>query len=340
MAQYFLYPLLLIVSLALILFACELFTNGVEWAGKKMDLSRGATGSVLAAVGTALPETSIPILALIAGNKEGMDVAVGAIAGAPFMLATLAMCVTGAAVFYYHKKGRREKTLNFDKAVKERDLAFFIGVYSVACLATFAPHGFIRYFIAACLMLSYGVYLYVSLRHKGEGHGEMDILYLSKLFRSKRTRRRFIALQIIVALGLIAAGAHYFVVAVQEVARMFSVPTLILSLLVTPIATELPEKMNSVLWIRDRKDTLALGNITGAMVFQASFPVAIGVAFTHWDLRGPTMVSAILALLSATGLYLALKIKRDVKPHVLLACGLLYAAFIVYLVFSGTSPSG
>ena len=74
-----------------------------------MDLSRGATGSVLAAVGTALPETSIPILALIAGNREGMDVAVGAIAGAPFMLATLAMCVTGAAVFYYHKKGRHEK---------------------------------------------------------------------------------------------------------------------------------------------------------------------------------------------------------------------------------------
>ena len=70
MAQYFLYPLLFVVSLALILFACELFTNGVEWAGKKMDLSRGATGSVLAAVGTALPETSIPILALIAGNRE------------------------------------------------------------------------------------------------------------------------------------------------------------------------------------------------------------------------------------------------------------------------------
>ncbi len=99
---------------------------------------------VLAAVGTALPETSIPVLALIAGNREGMDVAAGAIAGAPFMLATLAMSVTGAAVFYYHKKGRRRKALKFDVAVKERDLAFFIGMSSVACLATFAPHGVIR----------------------------------------------------------------------------------------------------------------------------------------------------------------------------------------------------
>ena len=32
------------------------------------------------------------------------------------------------------------------------------------------------------------------------------------------------------------------------------------------IATELPENVNSVLWIRRRKDTLAMGNITGAMV--------------------------------------------------------------------------
>ena len=55
---------------------------------------------------------------------------------------------------------------------------------------------------------------------------------------------------------------------------------LIVSLLITPIATELPEKFNSILWIRHRKDTLALGNITGAMVFQSTFPVSIGLIFT------------------------------------------------------------
>ncbi len=43
-------------------------------------------------------------------------------------------------------------------------------------------------------------------------------------------------------------------------------------LLVAPIATELPEKFNAVIWIRQGKDTLAMGNITGAMVFQASIP--------------------------------------------------------------------
>jgi cation:H+ antiporter len=56
----------------------------------------------------------------------------------------------------------------------------------------------------------------------------------------------------------------------------------LLSLLVIPIATELPEKVNSILWIRKGKDTLAFGNITGAMVFQGTLLPAIGIMLTDW----------------------------------------------------------
>ena len=45
-----------------------------------------------------------------------------------------------------------------------------------------------------------------------------------------------------------------------------------LSLILSPLATELPEKYNSVVWIRQSKDHLALANITGAMVFQVVHP--------------------------------------------------------------------
>ena len=40
--------------------------------------------------------------------------------------------------------------------------------------------------------------------------------------------------------------------------------------------------MNSILWIRKRKDTLAIGNITGAMVFQGTLLPAIGISLTPW----------------------------------------------------------
>ena len=56
--------LVLALSFVIILLGAELFTNGIEWFGRKLELAEGAVGSVLAAVGTALPETMIPIIAI------------------------------------------------------------------------------------------------------------------------------------------------------------------------------------------------------------------------------------------------------------------------------------
>jgi len=94
-------PTGLIVALAAILIAAYLFTNAVEILGDRLGLSQGGVGSVLAAVGTALPETMIPIVAILGAVFAGRDpesageIGIGAILGAPFMLATLAMFVVG-----------------------------------------------------------------------------------------------------------------------------------------------------------------------------------------------------------------------------------------------------
>ena len=84
--------IIFLLSFAVILAGCEFFTNGVEWAGKRFNLSEGAVGSVLAAVGTAMPETLVPLIAiLMLGGEAGREIGVGAILGAPFMLATMAL---------------------------------------------------------------------------------------------------------------------------------------------------------------------------------------------------------------------------------------------------------
>ncbi len=104
---------LLIGSLAVILVAAELFTNGIEWFGHKLNLAEGAVGSVLAAVATAMPETLIPVIAILGpvilgGDPEASHaIGVGAILGAPFMLSTLAMFVTGIAIVFCAGRGRR-----------------------------------------------------------------------------------------------------------------------------------------------------------------------------------------------------------------------------------------
>ncbi|WP_254633364.1 hypothetical protein [Acinetobacter seifertii] len=50
--------ILFFVSAAAIYLACEYFVNGIEWFGKRLNLGATAVGSVLAAFGTALPESA------------------------------------------------------------------------------------------------------------------------------------------------------------------------------------------------------------------------------------------------------------------------------------------
>src|SRR5438093_7719875 len=99
---------LLAVAFVVILAGSELFTNGVEWVGEGFGLSEGMVGSVLAAVGTALPETILPFVAILGGGHvEGKEIGIGAIVGAPFMLSTLAMVVLGLSAVGFARGGRR-----------------------------------------------------------------------------------------------------------------------------------------------------------------------------------------------------------------------------------------
>src|SRR6266446_5816667 len=132
---------LLVVSLAVILIGCDLFTNGVEWLGKKLSLGEGAVGSVLAAVGTCMPETLIAILAIVFGEKSGVgdDIGIGAILGAPLMLSTLAFFITGAAVLLFSVTKRRHSKMRVDHRILGRDLRFFFIVFSLSAIATYLP---------------------------------------------------------------------------------------------------------------------------------------------------------------------------------------------------------
>jgi len=330
----FLDLVILLFTLVFIVACSELFTNGIEWLGQRLQLSEGVVGSVLAAVGTALPETLIPVVALIFFKAEhGAEVGIGAIAGAPFMLSTLTFGICGVACLIFTASKRREAGLEIKKGVIKRDLRFFILAYSIAIAASFLPdEGFYRPVVAVLLLLVYPLYLYKSFQHEGEVGEAPESLYLSRAFATVGSERlRLIVPQIFFGLAGISGGAYMFVQGIQNLSDDFNIPPLVLSLIVCPIATELPEKINSVLWLRAKKDTLALGNVSGALVFQSCFPVAFGVAFTDWRLDTGTMVSALVALGAATFYLSVLRFSRLKPIHLafgVVAYGLAIAAII------------
>ena len=117
---------LLLISFAVILAGALLFTNAVEWMGHRLAMGQGAVGSLLAAVGTAMPETLIPIVAIVGGAEGAEEVAVGAIIGAPFLLATIAMGLVGVSAFIYKDRREQGTELRAHGPTLRRDLRFFL----------------------------------------------------------------------------------------------------------------------------------------------------------------------------------------------------------------------
>jgi len=329
---------LLAVSFAVILAGALLFTNAVEWMGHGLRLGEGAVGSVLAAVGTAMPETLIAIVALV-GAKQGADqVAIGAIVGAPFLLATLAMGLVGFFAYLYRERRAQGLALRAHRETLERDLLFFLAFFALSLALAWGPPAALRIPIGVLALLAYPFYIGRTLARGGEVQEHETLQPLVFERRSERRMRPGLplsAIQLLVGLGAMVGGAHLFVEELLNIAGDLGVDAVVLALILAPLATELPEKVNSFFWVREGKDSLALGNITGAMVFQSTIPFGIGLLFTDWALNLGAAFSVVLGLAGGFLAYEALHRRgRFELPAVLCWLGL-YLVFIVVIAVRG-----
>ncbi|MFO0753744.1 MAG: sodium:calcium antiporter [Thermodesulfovibrionales bacterium] len=341
--------LLLALSLLIILASAEIFTNGVEVLGRRLSLSQAVVGSILAAVGTALPETILPLVAIVMhGGSASQSIGVGAILGAPFMLSTLAFFLVGLAIAVSFLRKKRGFALHIEAPSLKRDLLFFIALYGTAIFLPVFVKGHV--FIAFLLIAGYLVYAYMTFTGESEDIMHTQELYLRKLVlfglrlakggagtpRTDHEREGLcpILFQVAAALGLMVGGAHVFVGSIEELSASWGMDPLLFALLVAPIATELPEKFNSITWTLKGRDTLAMGNITGAMVFQATFPVSVGLLFTEWRLSGLGILSAALALASALLLLAEIHFRRKVSPWTVLLGGVLYLIYAAAILLT------
>jgi cation:H+ antiporter len=339
--------LILVVAFVVILIGAELFTNGIEWFGRKLELAEGAVGSVLAAVGTALPETMIPIIAILFASGEAAHaVGIGAILGAPFMLGTLAMFVTGVAVLAVARRRVNGDVMRVDTGVLAHDMRYFAIAYAIAIGAAFLPLEpvWLKWIVAAILI---GIYVWYVKGHF-EADPNVDVedlapLRFSRLDRAAHIadpavpRLRVVNVQVAAALALIIIGAFFFVDSVEHLATTFGIDGALLALVVAPIATELPEKFNSVIWVRQGKDTLAMGNITGAMVFQSTIPTVVALLFasSSWVAAPGTytaFASAGIAFLSSAFIFIPMARRGTLRGRGLLIGGVFYVAYLILVI--------
>ncbi len=327
----------LIGTLIVILVGCELFANAVEHVGRKFALSHAASGSLLAAVGTAMPETLVVILSLFFGGGYAEEISMGAILGPPFMLLTLAIFLLGLTVFILKFMKKRENlVLNVHVPALTFDLKYFIIAFAIviisALLYNMSHDKIVNYIAAILLLLIYIYYIKVTLSIKADDNETYEeYFYLTKYF-SMKPKITNVYLQLLLGFIIIFFGAKLFIGYLIAIGTEAGISMLVLALLITPFATELPEKYNSISWVIKRKDTLGVANITGAAIFQSTILVSIGLIFTSWELDFYTILNISFAFISGILLYLSLKLKGKLYAPYMLIGGVLYLLYILLVL--------
>ena len=328
----------LIFMLIIILISAELLTNGLEYFGEKIGISEGVTGSIFAAIVTALPETTVPILAIFAGTSDrtlNEEISVGAILGAPLMLSTLA--ISFMALFAINQRGIFGK-IKPEVVGLKRDLDFFLVAFLIAAVAMFVPLNpiILRLSISLFLVLIYVVYLLKTVQAskqlvlKGHKVCPDEPLYLTQI--GLKNNSLTLLMQLILGVVLLIMGAQGFIHGVEDISKELHISALLLALLIIPIATELPEKFNSILWVRKNKDTLASGNITGAMVFQGTLLPALGILLTPWQPSRYVLTGVIVTFIAACWLRVNAAVEGT-RILVLLMNGVLYLVYLVMALY-------
>jgi cation:H+ antiporter len=328
-------PFLLIVGGILVIFAaCELFVNSIEWLGRKLRISESAVGTVLAAIGTALPESMVTLIALVFshGSSVEQEIGIGAIIGGPLMLGTIAYFSVGLSTLLTRKKRQGGVAMRFNQHEVSRDVLWFIGIFAVAITCSLVPSYPVKVLVAFGLIGAYFAYVFAQLGKEAGEHRELDRLHFHRRVAVPHTWR--VVFQVVVGIAGMIYGAHLFVDNLSQVAAGIGLSAVVLSILLSPVATELPEVMNAVLWVRQGKEDLAMGNVSGSMLVQSAIPCALGLAFSPWTLSFAPLLGVAAILLSTAFIFWNLRSAR-LNARRLLFAGLPYAGLVVAFIVMG-----
>ncbi len=348
---------LLIACAVAIYLSCEWFVNAVEWLGLRLNIGTMAVGTILAAVGTALPESVVTLVAVTTGpTAEIRNIGVGAAMGGPLVLATVAYGVTGAMLLLRRRTQSRELVTagvgaaSFDLPTDERDNDGAAILSDRACTARLAKDQ--RWFMAVFVVkvalglmafaikpwlglvffAAYGVYFWREIRCGSIAEDDDHELAPLKLqSRAVRPATSAVVLQTLGTLAVIFVASQIFVQQLDAIGPMLGLSGAVTALLLSPIATELPEIMNAIIWVRQGKTQLALANISGAMMIQATVPSGLGLLFTDWRLDHALVWSGVITMAAITYLLVTMRANK-LTPARLAKAALIYLIFAAGLI--------
>ncbi len=318
---------LLLGSAVVIYLACEFFVNGVEWVGRRFAVGEQATGSILAAFGTALPESVVTFVAVVFGATAAQkQIGIGAALGGPLVLSTIAYATVGVVLILCRTQLPKTAAIRADFKNLSRDQGWFLAIFAAKIALGVVAFAY-KPWLGALFLAAYGAYFWKEMR--GESDIQEEELEPLKLTPGAAEPKTWVAVaQTLLALVVIFLASRFFVKQLDVLGPVLGIKPQLLALLLSPIATELPETLNAIIWVRQGKHRLALANISGAMMIQATVPTALGLFFTPWILDRSLLVGAGVTAAAVAAMFLAFR-RGMISRGFLAAMAGFYALFVV-----------
>jgi len=270
--ELFFWSLIFVVALAVLIKGSDYFTDAAEIIGKAWGIPQFILGVTIVSIGTSLPELVSSPFAVLKGSSE---IVVGNVIGSNL---TNILLILGLTAFI-------GKKLKVEWDLASIDLPLFIGTAGLLVLTTY--DGTFTLFEAALSILGYVVYACYVI----SGHRES---------KKEKGKRKKVPLRTIVELiaSTIAIyfGALYTVEAVIQLSTITGIPKEVVAVSAVALGTSLPELVVSLMAIKKGNMELAIGNILGSNIFNAT--MVMGVAGLFGTLVIPaTLIQLYLPLI-------------------------------------------
>ena len=309
---------ILVVSLLFIIWGASFLTDGSVALAERFKVPEFIVGLTIVAVGTSMPELTVSFMSAIDGHG---DMAIGNIVGSNIFNI---LCILGVSAVI--------APIVFTKSNIRRDIPLCIAASLALLVVTFLNEDITR-LEGIILLLGYIVMMYLTIRADKKAQ-QLNPQPTAEPTNKKSMPMWRIPIWIVLGLGGLIGGGHYFVDAAVAIAHKLNVPESTIAITLVAGGTSIPELASSIVSILKGRTELALGNVLGSNIANILLILGVCGTITPLSMGGVEMMDVYIAVGAAALVMLsALVIGRDKMTRfegvIFLLC---YAAYVYYLI--------
>lgn len=296
--------LILIVGIALLVWASDLFVDAAEDTGKALKMPSFIIGVVIVGIGTSLPELVSSLVAVFQGASE---IVPGNVLGSN---TTNILLVLGVGALM-------SKNMKFEKDLLHGDMPILLSA-SLFLYFTLADGNFS---LAEAIIFLVAVTFYIIHTLKsGSDDKDTEEHKITALTIGK----------LLISPVLIYFGAKFTVDAVIDLSEYFKIGKEVIALSAVALGTSLPEVMVSIAAARKGKSDMIVGNVVGSNIFNTFVVMGIPRLFGEISIKGVADFSLPFSV-AATVLFVIITVDKKIPKWEGAFLLLFYVYFILKL---------